>query len=307
MDRRNFLAAGLAGGATLTSLAGSAFAAEASAPLAKPFKLKYAPSIDMFKQLAGDDMFDRIRFMHDQGFRAVFDNRIMKKTAGQQEKIAALQNELKMDIGPFVGYPIYDNESFVLPPKEIKDKLLKETKKWIETHKRSGAKQVLVVPGPYNRSTEWDYQTANVIENLKYCSEACQKAGLTIVLEPLNSYNHPGLFLTKMPQAYHICQAVGNPCCKIVDDLYHQQITEGNLIANIDRCWNRIGAFHIGDNPGRKEPGTGEINYKNIFKHLYNKGYDGVLCCEHKLSKKGKEGELAFIRAYRECDNFQIS
>ena len=308
MDRRHFLVSGAAIGSAMTILTDSSVATEESNQLVqKPFKLKYAPGLGTFKHLAGEDMFDNIRFIHDQGFRAVFDNRIMKKSAGQQEKIAALLNELKMDIGPFVGYPIYDNESFVLPPKEIKDKLLKETEKWIETHKRSGAKQVLVVPGPYNRSTEWDYQTANVIENLKYCSEACQKAGLTIVLEPLNSYNHPGLFLTKMPQAYQICQAVDNPSCQIVDDLYHQQITEGNLIANIDRCWDRIGAFHIGDNPGRKEPGTGEINYKNIFKHLYNKGYDGVLCCEHKLSKKGKEGELAFIRAYRECDNFQIS
>jgi hydroxypyruvate isomerase len=107
-----------------------------------------------------------------------------------------------------------------------------------------------------------------------------------------------------MPQAYQICQAVDNPSCKIVNDLYHQQITEGNLIPNIDRCWSRIGAFHIGDNPGRKEPGTGEINYKNIFKHLYEKKYDGVLCCEHGTSQKGKDGELAFIKAYRVADEF---
>jgi hydroxypyruvate isomerase len=71
-------------------------------------------------------------------------------------------------------------------------------------------------------------------------------------------------------------------------------------------CWENIGAFHIGDNPGRKEPTTGEINYKNIFKHIYNKGYDGVLCCEHGMSKKGKEGELAFINAYREVDSFEV-
>ena len=155
------------------------------------------------------------------------------------------------------------------------------------------------------RIREWDYQTANVVENLKYCAEACEKAGLMIVLEPLNPHNHPGLFLTKMPQAFQICQAVDNPSCKIINDLYHQQITEGNLIPNIDRCWVQIGAFHVGDNPGRKEPGTGEINYRNIFRHLYDKGYDGVLCCEHGLSQKGKEGELAFIKAYRECDDFQ--
>ncbi|MDH4203030.1 MAG: TIM barrel protein [Phycisphaerae bacterium] len=307
MNRRNFLAAGLAGGTALTSLSGSAFAAEESAPpAAKPFKLKYAPSIDMFRQLAGDDMVDRIRFMHDQGFGAVFDNGLMNKPADQQEKIVTLLNELKMDLGPFVGYANFGEESFVLPPKDMKDKIQENTAQWIETHKRTGAKWVLVVPGRYNQRLEWDYQTANVVENLKYCTEACQKAGLVIVLEPLNPHDHPGLFLTKMPQAYQICQAVDNPSCKIVNDLYHQQITEGNLIPNIDRCWSRIGAFHIGDNPGRKEPGTGEINYKNIFMHLNKKGYEGVLCCEHGLSQKGKDGEVAFIEAYRAADNFSI-
>ena len=305
MNRRHFLAAGLAGGAALTPLASSAFAAdESAAPAAAPFKLKYAPSLDMFKASAGDDMVDRIRFMHDQGFRAVFDNGLMGKPADQQEKIAALLNEFKMDMGPFVGYAKFNEESFVLPPEDIRDRMLGETQTWIETHKRTGVKWVLVVPGRYNQRLEWEYQTANVIENLKYCAEACQKAGLTIVLEPLNPHDHPGLFLTKMPQAYQICQAVNNPSCQIVDDLYHQQITEGNLIPNIDRCWDRIGAFHIGDNPGRKEPGTGEINYKNIFKHLNKKGYDGVLCCEHGLSQKGKDGEQAFIKAYRQADNF---
>ena len=307
MNRRHFLAAGAAVGATLTTRIGSAIAAkEADLPTPQSFNLKYAPSLGMFKHLAGDDIYDKIRFMHDQGFRAIFDNGLMKKSAAQQEKIAALLNELKMDLGPFVGYANFGEESFVLPPSEIKDKMLKKAEEWVETHKRTGVKCVLVVPGRYNQKLEWDYQTANVVENLKYCAETCEKAGLMIVLEPLNPHNHPGLFLTKMPQAYQICQAVDNPSCKIVNDLYHQQITEGNLIPNIDRCWNRIGAFHIGDNPGRKEPGTGEINYTNIFKHLYNKGYEGVLCCEHGLSRKGKDGEMAFIKAYRECDGFQV-
>jgi len=307
MNRRHFLAASVATGTALTGLTNLAHAAQTDDLLTpKPFKLKYAPHLGMFKHLAGEDIFDKIRFMHEQGFGAIFDNGLMGRPADRQEKIAALLTELKMDIGPFVGYAKFGEESFVLPPEKIKDDMLKQTEKWIETHKRTGVKCVLVVPGRYDQRLEWDYQTANVIENLKYCAEACQKAGLIIVLEPLNPHNHPGLFLTKMPQAHQICQAVDSPSCKIVDDLYHQQITEGNLIPNIDRCWSRIGAFHIGDNPGRKEPGTGEINYKNIFRHLYKKGYDGVLCCEHGLSQKGKEGELAFIRAYRECDNFQV-
>ena len=114
------------------------------------------------------------------------------------------------------------------------------------------------------------------------------------------------MFLSGVPQAYAICRAVNSPACKIVDDLYHQQITEGNLIPNIDAAWSEIGAFHLGDNPGRKEPGSGEINFINVFKHIYDKGYQGTLCMEHGRSIQGKEGELALIEAYRKADSFAV-
>jgi hydroxypyruvate isomerase len=126
-----------------------------------------------------------------------------------------------------------------------------------------------------------------------------------MVLEPLNPYrDHPGLFLTKIPQAFMICRAVGSPSCKILDDLYHQQITEGNLIPNVDRAWNEIAYFQVGDNPGRKEPTTGEINYKNVFRHIHAKGFEGIVGMEHGNSRAGKEGERAVIEAYRACDGF---
>ena len=127
------------------------------------------------------------------------------------------------------------------------------------------------------------------------------------VLESLNHWtNHPDLFLWKIRQAYQICRAVGSPSCKILDDLYHQQISEGNLIPNMDRAWDEIAYFQIGDNPGRKEPTTGEINYKNVFKHIYEKGYTGILGMEHGNSKPGPEGEQAAIDAYVEVDSFEV-
>ena len=82
------------------------------------------------------------------------------------------------------------------------------------------------------------------------------------------------------------------------------QKNEGNIIKNIELAWNEIAYFQIGDNPGRKEPTTGEINYKNIFKYIYNKGYRGIMGMEHGNSKPGKEGELALIEAYRISDSF---
>ena len=86
--------------------------------------------------------------------------------------------------------------------------------------------------------------------------------------------------------------------------MYHMQKNEGNMINNINRCWSEIAYFQIGDYPGRNEPGTGEVNYHNIFKHLHSKGYKGVLGMEHGKAGAGKEGELALIKAYRDADNF---
>jgi len=308
MERRNFLKKTLVAG-TVSAVAGKSLI---GSPLFEPFsqnqkqcfKLNYAPYFGMFKNHAGENLIDQIKFMADQGFTAMFDNGIMNKSLQKQEEIAKILDDLGMLMGPFVLYADFSKESFVLDHKDVRDMLTKKMKEGIETAKHTNFKQLLVVPGRYNQRMEWDYQTANVIENLKYCAEILEPAGVVMVLEPLNPHDHPGLFLTKMPQAYNICRAVNSPGCKIVDDLYHQQITEGNLIPNIDRCWSEIAAFHLGDNPGRKEPTTGEINFKNIFKHLFDKGYKGVLCMEHGKSKPGKEGEKALIEAYRQVDDF---
>ena len=297
------MASAAAAAAALAISAGTSTALAATS--SKKFKLKYAPSFGQFREHAGNDPIDQLKFMADQGFSAMFDNGMMGKPTDLQEKIAKEMSQLDMTLGPFVLYADFGKKSFVTRDKEIREMLINKMKEGVECAKRVNAKWALVVPGAYDQGLEWDYQTANVIENLKYCAEVVEPSGLVIVLEPLNAWtNHPGLFLTKIPQAYMICRAVNSPSIKIINDIYHQQITEGNLIPNIDMAWSEIATFHLGDNPGRKEPTTGEINYRNIFKHLYDKGYKGVLCMEHGNSKRGKEGEMAVIEAYRACDDF---
>lgn len=309
MKRRNFIKKTAASGiamAGMGSVLGAAAAEGATSNEAK-FKLKYAPHLGMFPEHAGEDPIDNIKFIADQGFRAIFDNGLMNKPPALQEKIVSELARRGMDLGPFVLYADFGVRSFVLQDAEIRKMLKEKMQEALELQKRTGVKTALVVPGRYDEKLHWDYQTANVIDNMRMCCDIVGKTGLELVMEPLNAHtDHPGLFLTRMPQAKMICVAVDHPSCKIVDDMYHQQITEGNLIPNIDMCWNYIGAFHIGDNPGRNEPTTGEINYKNIFKHIYQKGYDGVLCCEHGKSKPGKEGEQAFLKAYREVDSYEV-
>jgi hydroxypyruvate isomerase len=310
-SRRDFIRKATATGAAILA-APAAFgtmpivnhqkATDASAP----FKLKYAPGIGMFREHAGKEFIDNIKFCHDMGFRAMFDNGLMGRSVDDQLKIANEINRLGMELGPFVLYADFTVTSFVLNKPETREMLINKMKEGVEVAKRTGVKWALVVPGRYDEKLHRDYQTANVIDNLRYCCDIVESAGLTIVLEPLNTLkNHPGLFLTGMPQSYAICRAVNRPSCKIVDDIYHQQITEGNLIPNLEASWSEIAAFHCGDNPGRNEPGTGEINFKNVFKYIYSRKYEGVICMEHGISIRTKEGEAKCIQAYRDADSFE--
>jgi hydroxypyruvate isomerase len=302
-SRRRFFYDAVLGTAALVSLAPEVRGGPAPAKgNSGGFKLKYAPPFGMFEEHAGKDLLDQLKFIADQGFRAMFDNGLMNRPVSDQEAIARETHRLGMEIGPFVAYADFPVKSFVTRDEATRDMLGAKLRTAIETSKRTNCKLTLVVPGHFDERLDWDYQTANVIENLKWCAAVCEPAGLVMVIEPLNPKDHPGLFLTKMSQAYQIVRAVGSPACKIVDDIYHQQITEGNIIPNIDACWDQIGAFHLGDTPGRKEPGTGELNFRNIFGHIQAKGYQGVLCMEHGKSQKGKEGEVAVINAYRTCD-----
>ena len=304
MKRRRFIERGLATIAATSAIYPVFSGISGGSTSAEPtFKLNYAPHNNMFKNSAGADFIDQIRFMHDQGFRAIEDNGMLSRSAADQEKIGKVLAQLGMTMGVFV-VDGGDNWKISLTTgqQEFKDTFVKTCKTCVEVAKRVNAKWMTVVPGFYDRKIPIGIQTANVIDTLRRGADIFEPAGLVMVLEPLS--DTPELFLRTSSQTYEICKAVKSPTCKILYDIYHMQRNEGNLIQNIELCWDEIAYFQIGDNPGRKEPTTGEINYKNIFKHLNDKGYKGVMGMEHGNAKEGKEGEKALIRAYREVDDF---
>ena len=271
------------------------------------FNLNYAPHFGMFKHSAGEDLIDQLNFMADEGFTAFEDNNLKKRSISDQNKIASTLTKRNLRMGVFVAHSIYWKEPNLASGNiDKREEFLKEIRESVEVAKRVNAKWMTVVPGYKDMRLKDSYQQTNVIDSLKYACDILEPYDLTMVLEPLNFRNHPGLFLTESPQAFEICKAINSKSCKILFDIYHQQIQEGNLIPNIDLCWDEISYFQIGDNPGRNEPTTGEINYKNIFKFIYNKGFKGILGMEHGNSVKGKIGEKQLIESYKSVDNFKI-
>lgn len=307
MQRRDFLTKSSVLGAGLVAASAlPAGAQEATTSAKHRFKLKYAPHFGMFEKSAGKDPIDQLKFAADQGFTAWEDNGMKGKSTDLQENIAKTMQKLGMEMGVFVAHSIdWSKPGLTSGGKGSREKFLGEIRESVEVAKRVHAKWMTVVPGKVDQRLEMDFQTANVVESLRQASAILEPHGLVMVLEPLNWFaNHPGLFLSKIPQAFQICRAVDSPACKILFDIYHQQIQEGNLIPNMDKAWSEVAYFQIGDNPGRNEPGTGEINYRNVFKHIHEKGFMGIMGMEHGNSRSGKEGEQAVIDAYATADDF---
>lgn len=307
MKRRNFLKTTAASGVALTGLTGviNATASESKVSNSAKFNLKYAPHFGMFKNSAGEDLIDQIKFMADQGFTAFEDNGMMRRDPETQTKIGETLAKLNMTMGVFVVDKGGNMANTLAAGKqEYIDIFLDGCKRAVDVAKRVNAKWMTVVPGGFERKLPTGIQDGNVIDALRRGAEILEPHGLTMVLEPLS--DSPDLYLRTSEQTYMICKAVNSSACKILYDIYHMQKNEGNIIRNIDLTWDEIGYIQIGDNPGRKEPTTGEINYKNVFKHIYDKGFKGVMGMEHGISRKGIEGEKRLIEAYREVDAFEI-
>jgi hydroxypyruvate isomerase len=324
MKRRDFLQQTAAAASFLTLTGGAASRAEAGAqgqapaapkpPAAgaKPavkhsFKLKYAPHFGMFKESAGEDLINQLKFMADSGFTAIEDNGMMRRTPEVQQQIATTMQKLGMSMGVFVVDVGGNNNSMFTTGKPENRQLFADAcTKAVEVAKRVNAKWMTVVPGNFERKLPIGIQTGNVIDVLRGGADIFAKNNLVMVLEPLS--DTPDLFLRTSDQTYEICRAVNSPACKILFDMYHMQKNEGHMIPHIDWAWEEIGYFQIGDNPGRKEPTTGEMNYKNIFKHIHAKAAESkrefILGMEHGNMFPGVEGEQKVIDAYVWSDDF---
>ena len=304
-NRRSFLRSAAAAGAAMALGADAAGATSPRAAAAAPraFKLKYAPHFGMFEQHAGKDLVAQLEFMAAEGFTALEDNGMMGRTPEVQEQLGKAMQRLGITMGVFVITAFRNTDVWATSgKKETTDKFVETCRTAVDVAKRVNAKWMTVVPGNFERRLPIGVQTGYVIDALRRGAEVLEPHGLVMVLEPLA--DHPDQFLRTGDQAYEICRAVNSPSCKILYDMYHIQKNAGQIIPNLDLIWSETAYLQVGDNPGRKEPGTGEMNYRNIFKFIHAKGYTGVVGMEHGNAKPGKEGERAVIDAYIAADTF---
>ena len=302
MIRRDFIKHGLTGTALLATQPAFSFQTPLT-EVAEPFTMKFSPDFGLFADVAGSDPLDQLRWAYDQGFRAWESTGLKRRNAQEQEAISQLIHKLGMEFGQFVGTVTFSEVTFAGKDLDNRESVIKDAVRSVEIAKRMGTKTVHNVLGLADPRLSWDFQLANAIELTKRLMDIYHPEGITMVIEPMNhKIDHPGMFLHRVSQAYALVKGVGSSHVKILFDIYHVQIQEGNIIPTLELAWDEVGYFQLGDTPGRNEPGTGEINYKNVLQFIHDKGYRGFAGLEHGTSISGKAGEIATVQAYRQVD-----
>ncbi len=301
ISRRSVLAGGAA---AAVAAAGTSFGSAASAQNAPRFSMGYAPHEGAFASRG--DRLEQIAYAADQGFTAWEDNEAAGRPVAEQEAMARALRQRGMTMGVFVaGMPKWGEMRPLLGGNDDADRegFLADIRASIDVAKRLNAKWMTIVPGFLDRKLPAEIQTGRVIDTMRRAAEIVEPHGLVMVMEPLNTLtDHPGVFLRTVPQGFAVAKAIDSPAVKVLADLYHEQIQAGNLIKTMETCWDEIAYLQFGDNPGRKEPGTGEINYRNIVLWLRARNFAGVIGMEHGNSVEGRAGEDRLLAAYREID-----
>jgi len=275
----------------------------ASAASAAPHKynLRYAPRIGLVSGLSVER---QLEIYAEWGFQAFEYNGLPRHGNQEIEAFRKKMDQLRMSMGVFVvnsgGW-----KASAMVDKQFHPQFLKDVERAVEIHGIIGNECATVTSGVAVPNLSFTEQTGNCIEALKRAADIAGKSRMVLVLEPLNiRVDHAGYFVVFSDHAHQIISAVNHPNVRILFDIYHQQISEGNVINHIRKYWDWIGYFQVGDVPGRREPETGEVNWKNVFKAIHEKGYRGILGMEHGLSVSGMDGLKKCFEAYRRADNF---
>lgn len=205
----------------------------------------------------------------------------------QDKNLDEIQKKIKeedLELAAFTG----SNNPLTDPDKT--EAAVADLQKALEVAEEINSRNIIVTVGQEQEDIIRKKQHDNIIKVLDEVAPEAEAAGVTLVIEPLNiAVDHQGYYLSSSYEGYEILKKVNSPRVKMLFDIYHQQITEGNLIDNFTEHIDFIGHFHMADIPGRHEPGTGELNYGNIFKAIDNLNYNGFVGCEFRPSASSEK------------------
>ena len=306
LNRRTF---NQATGASIVSLLGSsAFAQEGKKEAAanKPFTAKFAPHPGLL--FGGKDKklsyIDQLKLAYDLGFRAWEDNGLAGQKNDVIEKVAEFMKDKKMELGVCV-ITSGNGSLFNKLTDDQKKKIEKQLKRGIEVAKMTGQSNMTMLPGVRDAEVTREEQIKAAVPYMIHCCDIVEEHGIILAQEPLShQLRKVDPLLRSFEDGHMLCKLVNRKSCKLLADFYHEgEIGNGEkLIENAEKVWDQVSYVQYGDSPGRKEPGTGNLDYVAVTKFLRSKDYTGIIGMEHGMRKKSQEGLDSLVAAYRKID-----
>jgi len=268
---------------------------------AKPFNMLFAPHPRQLPT-APKDYLGQLQFAYDLGFRAWEDNGMKRQSPEMQEKIGAFAKEKGMTLGVMV-ITGGNGTHFPSATKEQIERLEKDMREGVECSKRTGQTCMTMIPGPRVKDLPVEKQIEQSVDVMKRCCDIVEEHGIILVQEPLSHGVKGGPpLLRSFEEGHLLCKLVNRKSCKLLADFYHEGQIGNELIPNAKKTWDQVAYVQYGDVPGRKEPGTGKLDYKAVTQWIHDQGFKGVIGMEHGTSKKGQEGLDKLVASYRGID-----
>jgi hydroxypyruvate isomerase len=275
------------------------------------WNMRFAPHIGlysldtpMFPHSVGSlDPVAHINFIASLGFAGIEDNALLLRNDTSQNLIGKAMGRHGLEMGCFA----FDPEHWIEPlwtrnDDSTRAHLKAELSRAAAAANRVNGRLVTVLSGR-DPLMPLVLQLQGMIENLRRMADDAHKFGITLLIEPLSGWDYPAMLINDFHDAYAVVKAVNHPAVRLMFDVFHVQAMNGNLMRNLDLTYDVVAMVQIADSPHRSEPGSGEINFVNVLRHLQNKGYTGLVELEHGISEAGKAGEEAALERLRNINS----
>jgi hydroxypyruvate isomerase len=273
VDRRTFLQAGVAAGTALQIKASGAETTAANSRIISSVMLwTLKGSFEEKLEVAAAAGCESVELVGEHANWSDADIDRMKKLA----------RSLKLGMDTLIATPDWGKRPVSMVAPEQRDNFLNDVKQAITFAQKLEIPQIILMSGNEIPGKTHEEQYASLLEGAKRAGDLAAKANLTMIVEPLNSkVNHKGFFLTTCVEGLKLIKQVDNPHVKLLFDVYHEQVQNGNVIRTLTEAAPLVAVFHVADNPGRNDPGTGEMAWPNIYKAIRKTGYSGYVTMEY--------------------------
>jgi hydroxypyruvate isomerase len=275
------------------------------------WSLRYAPHLGyrppfqpLFAALAGsEDPVEQVRFAADQGFAGVLYAAARSRTPQEQQRVGEALAARGLEAGCIL-YTTFDqlrNTSWATDSAEAREWIAAQLREAIAAAGRVGARRLAVLGGA-DPQRPLAQQHAAFVRNLRFAGDLVARDGLTLCLETLSRKSIPDMLLQHMPDALAVVRAADHPAVRLIFDTSHVQIMDGDLLFHLEQAWDHVAIVQLADNPGRLEPGSGEINFESVLRLLVRLGYQGLVELEYTWQQPGAQSERRGLEKLRQLD-----